>query len=426
MTITVSMWIFGLGNIFVPSLFIVLAMIVLGLVPESVALSGFASDGLFMAMSILGLSALLVSSGLTYRFLLYALKISPGNQFFYNLNLILSGILLSTVVPSINGRAVLIAPFLRDMVEVLKSRPLGRASNLMAVSAFTGASLFSPIFLSSKSVNFVVYGLLPEQMQNAFEWVGWLVAASMTGIIMLVAYVLLASLFFGNRERLPISKILLAEQLAMLGPISSREWAAIIGIISFGVGVIASPIIHISPPWISFILFFGLLLSGALKPEEFKHDIDWPFLIFMAGVVGMVNGMRHLELDTWMAQKFTWMGAYMVDDFPLFILMLTGALTLVRVVVPISAAIVTFAAVFNSIALVEGVNPWIVGFIILTLGENWYAPYQCSYYIQFRDILRDPPLYDEKRFLLFNALMTVVKLGAIYASIPFWKYLGLM
>ncbi|MEI6415536.1 MAG: SLC13 family permease, partial [Pseudomonadota bacterium] len=282
------------------------------------------------------------------------------------------------------------------------------------------------IFLSAKSVNFVVYGLLPTQMQSAFQWMGWLVAASVTGVVMLTAYALIAALFFGNQERLTFSRELVVQQLAILGPLTAREWAAVVGIAAFGVGVIISPIIHISPPWISFILFFGLLLSGALEPDEFKHDIDWPFLVFMAGVVGMVNSMRHLELDTWMAQKFAWMGGYMVHDFPLFILMLALALTLVRIVVPISAAIVTFAAIFNSIALVEGINPWVIGFIILVLGENWYAPYQCSYYIQFRDILREPPLYEEKRFLLFNAIMTLVKLGAIYASIPFWQYMGFL
>lgn len=425
LTATVSMWIFGMVDIFVPSLFVVLAVLVLGLVPPAVALSGFASDGFFMAMSVLGLGALVVSSGLSYRFMLFLLRHTPRNQFFYNVNLALTGILFSPLLPSVNGRVALIAPFLQDMREALRSREGGNATNALATSAFMGASLFSPIFLSGKSVNFVIYGLLPVQLQNQFQWLNWLFAAALTGGVMLVLSAVAIAIQFRNHERLHLSAELLDTQLKLLGPLNLREWAAVFGIVLFGTGVVLSTLIRIEPPWIALTLLYALLLSGVLKPAEFRQKIDWPFLVFLGGIVGMVSSMRYLALDDWLASRFSWLGDYMVGNFELFILLLAGIVSLVRVVVPISATVVILATVFIPISVVAGVNPWLVGFLILLFGDLWYLPYQSSYYIQFKR-MTSAGMYDERRLLIANGLSVAIKLVAIYASIPFWKYLGIM
>jgi hypothetical protein len=62
----------------------------------------------------------------------------------------------------------------------------------------------------------------------------------------------------------------------------------------------------------------------------------------------------------------------------------------------------------------------------LILGEMWFFPYQCSYYVQFREIAASHGVYDEKSFLRYNALMNGVTLLALYASLPWWKWLGLL
>jgi hypothetical protein len=77
------------------------------------------------------------------------------------------------------------------------------------------------------------------------------------------------------------------------------------------------------------------------------------------------------------------------------------------------------------VAVHYGVNPWVVGFIILIIGEMWFFPYQCSYYLQFRQLTRGR-VYDENLFLKFNAFANLMKIAAIYASMPYWKSLGLL
>jgi len=82
--------------------------------------------------------------------------------------------------------------------------------------------------------------------------------------------------------------------------------------------------------------------------------------------------------------------------------------------------------VFMPLADVYGTNSWVVGMIVLVLGEMWFFPYQCSYYMQYRSLALRQPGYDEKTFLRYNALMNLAKLGALYASLPYWKWMGLL
>jgi di/tricarboxylate transporter len=426
LTATVLMWIFDLVAEFIPGLFAVLSVLILGLVPVEEALKGFASDSFFMAMSILALGTVIVSSGLSYRIILLILKTLPDRQIFHNLGLFLSGLLITPVLPTINGRASLVAPLLIDMVEAVHLEPKKRAVNRLAITAFTGVTIFSAVFLSSKSVNFIIFGLLPPQVQNHFQWTGWLFAASVTGIVLFILYVASVGFLFKNHEKPVLSKEMINVQLDALGKMSFREWAAVAGFALFTLSVVTTSIHKISPSWIGMCLLYILLLFGVLPKNDFKTKIDWPFLMFLGGMTSAVNVLNYLGMDKWIAGNLGWMGNYMSNNFMLFILVLTGTIFVIRLFLPISVTIILSATVFIPIASVSGVNEWLIGFIILIIGEMWFLPYQCSYYLNFKEILHEKDIYSERTFLKYNALTNLLKLVAIYASIPFWKLTGVL
>ncbi|MBF0263288.1 MAG: hypothetical protein HQL97_15775, partial [Magnetococcales bacterium] len=93
---------------------------------------------------------------------------------------------------------------------------------------------------------------------------------------------------------------------------------------------------------------------------------------------------------------------------------------------PISITIVILITLFMPLAEIYGIHPWIVGFIILIFGEIWFMPYQCSYYQKYQEINQAQPLYKDSTFLIFNALMNIFRLLAIYASFPYWRAMGLL
>ncbi|CAB1370166.1 SLC13 family permease [Denitratisoma oestradiolicum] len=425
-SVTVVMWVFTLVDEYLPGIFALLATLAMGLVPMPVILGGLASDGFFLAMSMLGLAAVVVSSGLSYRLLLLLLLKLPNTPFWQNAGLLFTGFALTPVVPSINGRVALVTPFMKDMAEILHLPNRGPAATRLAVSAFTGASLLSAVFLSSKSVNFVVFGLLPDQVKEELQWLHWAMAGAGTGLILLILYFLMTALLLRGGEPSHVSKNQVSTQIALLGPMRRREWAALLGIGLFIGGVATAALHQVQPPWLSLAVLYGLLLFGTLSKKEFQQRIDWPFLFYLAGIVGITAAFSHLGLDRLIAARLPWLGEIMRSSFPLFILALAGVIFIIRLAVPISATIVILATVFMPVAEAYGVNSWIVGFLILVLGEMWFFPYQCSYYLQFRQLTHHCESFDERRFLLFNALGNGARLAALYLSIPYWKLLGLL
>ena len=425
-TATVLMWVFRLTADFIPGIFAVVGTLVFDLVPQNVILSGFASDGFFMALSILGLSAVITSSGLSYRLMLWVLKSLPATKFWTNFGIMATGMLLSPVVPSINGRVAMVTPLLIDMTESLKYKFKGRAATRLATSAFTGVGILSAVFLTSKSANFVVYGLLPAHSQEEFNWFHWMYAGIVCGVVMVLLYLVISAVFYRTDEKAHLSKEVIAAQLELLGPMRSREWASLFGIAVFGIGVVTASIHQIQPPWVALLLLYFLLAFNYLRGNEFRDKIDWPFLIYFAGLVGMVSAMSYLGLTKYLASHLAWLGDSMRTNFPAFLLMLTCVMFALRLVAPNNAVIAVSATVLMPLADLNGVNPWVIGFIILTMSEHWFFPYQCTYYVQFEDLTRKKRIYDERSFITFNAITTFIRLAGVYASIPFWRSLGLL
>lgn len=426
--VMVLMWIFNLTDDYVPGFFALLVPLAMGLAPPSFVLSGFASDSFFMAMSFLGLGTVLIASGLSYRILLIFLLRLPNRQFWHNFGLLLMGIFLTPMLPSANGRVVLLGPFAADMMEILHFKPGGSAATRIAISAFTGASLMSPIFMNSKSLNFVVLGLLSPQLQDQMHWVNWFLEGAVTGLIMLLLYLITMSIIFSNKEVPRPSKDAIYAQLALLGKLNSKEWGAIMAIMIAFVGIATVSLHKVQTPWVGLTVLCVLLILGTLGKNEFRKNIDWSFMIYLAEMVGIVKVFDYLKLDKWISNGFIHIGVdyYLEGNLVLFISVICLLILVLRLFLPTSASIVLLAAIFIPLAEEKGINSWLVGFIILVLGEMWIFPYQCTYYLQLQEQNRSRQLYHEKSFLKFNLLMNLLKISAIYASIPYWKYLELL
>lgn len=422
---TIAMWICNLVDDYIPALFALLATLLTGLVPVPVILSGFASDGFMMALSTLALGTVVVSSGLGYRVMLLLLRRLPNRQRWHNVGLFATGVLLTPIIPTANGRIALLAPFYTDMADNLRLAKRGRAATRLALSCFGGGTLFSAVFITSKSVNFAVFGLLSPQGQDHFQGAAWLQAALVTAAVLLAAHAAAATFGCRNGERPHLPRARLEAQCALLGPVTSREWAALAGIGFMVAGIVTSSLHKVQAPWLGFAMLFGLLLCGTLDRKELKEKVDWTFLLYLSGITGIVAAFNYLGLDRMLGAYLGPLGATMRDHFALFVLLLYGLVNAIRLAAPINATSVILATILMPLAQVNGVNEWLVGFIILVFSEVWWFPYQCSYYLQMQQVNDGAAPYDERRFMWLNASLNVARLLAVYASFPYWAMLGI-
>ena len=163
-----------------------------------------------------------------------------------------------------------------------------------------------------------------------------------------------------------------------------------------------------------------------MSKSDFRINIDWTFLVYLGTLLGLVRSMSYIGLDQQLGQHLLWLGEYTRSNFSLFVLLLSASIIGLRIFIPNNATVAILATVLFPIAALSGVNPWVVGFIILIMSDAWFMPYQCTYYILFDDLTSSRRLFDKKLMLKFNLVSISFRLIAVYASIPFWRMIGIL
>ena len=423
----VIMWVFRLLPDFVPSVFLLVGLLSLGVAPPEAVFSGYSSQVFFLALSVLSLSSVIMSSGLSNRIMLFTMhKWRPKNKYLFSSIVFLFGLLATPFIPSTNGRAALIAPFLQD---ALKQIPPGsKEHQRLVVALLAGISLLSPVFLSAKSINLLLWGMLSSQDQYSFNYLFWMIAALLPGVILLVLFLIAQALLFFNREQITIDAEMIERQYRALPPVGRQEMVGCAALASFILLVTTYSYHHIEIHLVAFILFFALLFFNIINQKQISNSIDWGFLIFLGAMVGFTNVLQGLELNDLVVTQFQWLMRYVDDNIHLFIFLLSALVFVIRLFITINATVILLAGALIPAVAVLGSYAWLVGFIILMMSESFIWPYQASYYMQCNAVLgkRHFQALHAPRVYAINALVFALKLAAIYLSLPYWRLLGVL
>ena len=81
-----------------------------------------------------------------------------------------------------------------------------RSSTQLYTTGLDSIHYLAPWFLTAAPANLMIYSLLPPQEQEAFGFMFWAYAASLTGCLLFLFYLGASALFFRNHTRVTISK----------------------------------------------------------------------------------------------------------------------------------------------------------------------------------------------------------------------------
>jgi di/tricarboxylate transporter len=420
------LWFLSLLPDFVPALMAMLSFLVFGLAPESVVLSGFASTAFMLTLSILGLGVVVVESGLTRRYTLVLLNHLPSNTFAHQSMVFLTGFLFTPTVPTIVGRAAIVGPIVEQIADGWDARARERSSTMLYTSGLDSIHYLAPLFLTAAPANLMIFALLPPQDQQAFDFLFWLYAASLSGAVLLLSYLLCSALIFRRAYlRVRVERAQLRQALDALGPMRAAEWAALIGVLLLGIGIVTIHWHRIEVHLIALAVLCLMLFLGMLSRNAFVAKIDWAFLVLLGSMIGVVATMSHLGVDTYIMNKLAWLGVYMRQDFPRFVLALAAVFLTARLFIPLNQAVIVFAAALLPIASQAGISPWAVGFVLLILAETAFFAHQSPYIFLF-DRLTGKVERRVRQVQLFHGLLIPFKLAAILLAIPFWQRIGVL
>jgi hypothetical protein len=97
----------------------------------------------------------------------------------------------------------------------------------------------------------------------------------------------------------------------------------------------------------------------------------------------------------------------------------------VRLFLPRLPAQLLLSVAFVGGAPALGVSPWVAGYVVLSMAFTWIIPGQGLDYLLTRELTKGEAFTDRQGVTIGVAL-TVIRLAAIAASLPFWRGMGLL
>jgi DASS family divalent anion:Na+ symporter len=402
--------------------------VILEIAPANVALVGFSLQSWFFVVAVLGMGAAVNKSGLLRRLSIQILRRIPINAHkSHTLLLFASGILITPLLPTGKGRAVIALPVSQAVAQTIGFANRSNGSAALALSAMIGFSHMSFMYLTGAEFCLLGWNLLPESAKSDFGWFWWFIAALPAGIFIFLFVFFAIHLFFRipQKHRDEMEGGATEFKAETLDALSRAEWIVIAVLLSTLTGWLTVPLHGIDETWIALIGLLAFLSSGVLDKKTFKNDVDWGLVLFFGIVNGMAMMCRYLKVDRWLVSiiepilgavtfgPFTFLTAVIIIVFfaRFFLRKAAAALILPLLIMPYGQQI--------------GIHPGVVLLAILAAGECFLLAYQEGpYQIAYSSTNGQAFTHGQARKILAVKLAATI-LG-IAISVPYWQMLGLI
>jgi DASS family divalent anion:Na+ symporter len=416
----------ALGNLpdHVVALAAAFTCVILGIVSLEVAFGGFASGSWWMMLAVLGVVVAITRTGLVYRLALAMLKVLPPTYWWQSLALTLTGIAVTPLLPSLNSRMSVVGPLASELSDAMQLPPRSKGSAGLAMAAYLGTAQSYFLFLNGAQTSLLLWSILSPEIKAQVTWGFWVLAALPMALVLLIGFMAILFLYYRPDSAKPVSRSTVLLQQAVLGPITRQEWVLVGLVGALLLGFITEPWHGISSTWPAVGIFLILMTSDLLNKEGLKQ-IDWSLTMYL----GAVSSLSAIAQKVGLNQTLTDMIAPWVTRLNLnataFLVGVALLTILFRLVAPPAVATVVLTVALEPVARVLSINPFAPGLVVVAFCTSWLVPQQWSVYLSLVNATNERCFtHDQVRGLAWaNNLLLLL---GLLASIPLWRYMGLM
>ncbi len=399
--------------------------VLLGAAKPALAFSGFSSSTWFLVLAVFGISASIAKTGLLYRLTLVMIKRFPRSYFGQAFAVAFSGLLLTPIIPSPNGRLALASPLILTLTEILGYKKGSGGAVGLAMASFLGHGNMTVMFMNGSFVCFFMLGLLPPNVGSTITWSYWFkVAWPLATFYFLACYVAVIALYRPAETRELIPSVADA-QLRTLGPMTVEEKVCLLAVFTSLAGFLTQSWHHIDGAWIAMLCLLILFATSVLDQTTLRSSIDWAFLISLGALIGFSNVISASGLPEIVAAASKPYLQFLVGSKLAFLLVITVSVVIIRFVLPSFPSLVVCILALLPISATLEISPFVIGLIVLLVNEPWLLPHQSMI---FQTLLSSTEgrLFDHPQTVKFGLLHVLISLAAIAVSYPYWKYMGLI
>jgi anion transporter len=426
MGITISAVVLWMVNIipdYLVSLLMCMSWVLFGLVDPAVALSGFSNAVWLYIIFALLLGAAITTSGLMYRVSLHLLRIFPKSYRGQLFGLSVAGLALNPIIPSGMTKVVLSTPISMSIRESLGFQDRSKGSAGLVLSGFIFFGYATPFLLTSGLGNFLALGLVPGYHISFIAWAWYALPAFILFSVLMIVGILY--LYKPEKVNSRLSDELLHEQLGTLGRLSKAEKVLIWTLVFVITMQIIQPIHQISGVWIMLAGIAFLIMNKVLDKSAIRSLVDFTVLLHLGIAIGFSMVASELGVASWLSDSLlVWLSPFTFSPYvflPVLILFIYILCFFIYSTPAIILLIVALLPLFQSL----GIDPWILIFIVLLSADPFIVPYQSEVYLAAYYSSNEKG-FSHQQGRKIGFLYCAVVILIVFASIPFWKMIGLL
>jgi di/tricarboxylate transporter len=289
----VGMWATNAWLPQVTTLAFFLLVILAGVAPPAVVLSGFESSAWWLIFSGLIVGIAVTRTGLAERIVRRMAAVRARHYSAIIGSMVLIGLVLTFLVPSSMGRTVMLMPIALAYAQALGYAPGSRAHTGIAMAAVLGAYLPSAGVLPANLPNVILAAAAESQYQRPLNYAEYLLLHfPVIGAVKAALMVGLLVLFFYERA------MSVHPQMRQAAP-WSRDERLLAGVLAISVGLWMTDFLHhVSPAWVGLAAAVVCLVpyTRLVPSDSLAKDVSWNALIHAAGVIGLGAVVAHSGL----------------------------------------------------------------------------------------------------------------------------------
>ena len=419
------LWSLDVFSYHVVTIALPLVAVLFGVAAPEKAFSGFSSPSWFLVLGVFAITASISRTGLMYRLVLLIVRRFPPHYAMQTFALALSGLLLTPVIPSSNGRAALAGPLAATICETLRFRKGSRGAIGISLSCLLGFGHMSFMFMNGTATCFLALGLLPPDVISSVTWTFWLVSSLPLGCAyFMISFGMIMFLYRPKLERRTRGEVINA-QLRALGPMTRQEKVSLATVIVSLVAFASQSLHQINGAWIAMVSFLILFASGILNEKSVRSDIDWNFLISFGALVGFGSLISSSGLTDIAAVKIRpWLLGVSGSPF-IFLPLVSLATHLIRFALPLPAVLLVGILSIVPLSAAIGIHPFVIALVLLVSVNPWIVPYQNSIYLNMLEST-EGKLFTHRQARPLACMQVGAALLAIIVAIPWWRYIGMI
>lgn len=360
-------------------------------------------------------------TGLARRIALWCVKIMGGTYTAIAVGLMLAGLILVFLVPSIMARVVIFYAVTCGFADALDVQKGSRMSSALMIAGFFAATTPAVLLMTGAEQNLLGISVI-NQEREIITWNAYLIHNLPVALIYCAVTLVLAH-FVKGKESLPTKTVvhkMVEEKLAEMGKVKTDEIKILVLLVA-GVSMFVALGTSIGPWMFTLVACLAFFPGISLINEQQLRNLNFGFIFFVTGCMAIGFAAAHLGIPAKIGDMMAPLLQGKSGVMSIVASYLAG-LGLNFLLTPL-AATASMSGPLVALADALGMNPapFIYSFIYGL--DQYIFPYEYAlllfFFMEGRIILGHiiPPL-------AMRMVITAVLLAAV--AYPYWSFLGII